>query len=317
MKKIVSVLLVLLFVFSCFALAEKESDFLTAITLAKVVSEDGESSILYDLPGEYRNEIDKLDNGTFVDIIFEGTTWHKVVPTNGGKEGWMKASEISVSEDGYSALSSGTSVRGAKMVSSSDGVAALRWGPDTMYDKIDDLKNGTIVYFYETCGKWSRVLLEDGRVGYVYSSLLKRADMPEEWLYTVNGYVQVNGNSGVVRNAPNLSSKKIGYVRSGDVVEVYGFENYFLNVYVNGNINDFGYIHTDIISAGGLNRTLSECSVYYDNPYAYKCDVMDTLPKKTTVKVLANDGSCSRVQYNTNVIGYVKNNDLAYGAASK
>jgi len=311
MKKLLTLILALAFLFSCFALADNESNFVTNVKMAKVVSEDGVSSALYELPGEYRNITEMIENGTSIYVTYEGTTWHKVKLLSGKIEGWMKASEVNITTKGYSAFTSGNSITYARTISSKDGVAALRWGPDTMYDKIDDLTNDTIVFLYETCGSWSRVLTEDGRVGYIASSLLRKATMPEEWTNILKGYIQVTGNSANIRKGASFSAKSLTYLKSGTVVDVYGKSGQFFFIYIE-DTGEFGYAHADIISPAGLNRTIYETDVYYDNPFEYTCDVMTTIKADTTVKVLANDGSVSRVQFSNDVIGYIINTDLIY-----
>ena len=308
MKKLISLLLALCLAFGVCALGEEDIE---TITYAKVVSEEGGKSNMYILPGEYREVTREIDNGTMVYVLFEGSTWHKVKTVSGGYVGWMRADEINITTKGFSALTWGCSVRYTKVISSSDGFAALRWGPGTEYDMMDKLYNGTSVMMYETCGSWARVVLEDGRVGYVYKTLLKDSKFSENFPSTLYGYVQVTGNAAAFKKDSKTSAGSYGSLSSGTVVEVLGYKNYYMHVYEPSS-GRYGYIHMDIISIEGINRTAVQTPLFYDDPYTYDADIIFYVPSNTTVKVLASDGYVSRVQYDTDIIGYVFDYALVY-----
>ncbi len=307
MKKLLSLVLVLAFALSMTAFAENA---ITTTTYGKIKSANGVATPLYILPGEYRDVVFTASNGASVTILFRGTAWHKVKLTSGGQTGWVQADEVTITTSGNSAVTYGAAITGAKTVYSSDGFAALRWGPDTMYDTIANLPNGTYLVIYERVGDWTRVLLEDGRVGYVYTSLLQNASKRTNYANPLYGFVQVTGDSAVWRKQPNYSSSATGTFPSGKILELVGEQGGFYYFYDSAS-NKYGYISSDIVSVAGLNKTLCEAPLYYDNPYVYETDILWNIAAGKTLKVLANDGYCSRVQYD-NVIAYICNDMLAY-----
>ena len=305
MKKLVCAMIVAILALSCIAMAESD---IVPVVYGKVTSSNGATSPLYQLPNEQRPVLKRISNGSAIQILFEGTAWHKIQVTNTGDVGWMKAKEITITSRGRSALTYGASVTSAKTVKSSDGFAALRWGPGMEYDVMDQLPNGQYCWVYERVGDWSRVLLEDGRIGYVHSTLLQNASKRDTWPDGISGYVQVTGNAANYRSDANYSSKVLGTLSSGQVVEILGEKNSFYYFY-SPTLNKYGYISIDILSPEGLNRVAYLAPLYYDNPYVYNADILWELNAGQVVKVLANDGYVSRVQYE-NVIGYIDNNDL-------
>ena len=223
--------------------------------------------------------------------------------------GWLKASDMSITTRGYSALTYGSNITGTKSVISQSGqAAALRWGPGQEYDVMTELPVNTVVWVFDTSGDWTRVLLNDGRIGYVHTTLLRTYNSKVTFPDNLYGYVQVTGNSAIYRNGPSYSSKSLGTLSSGDVVQIKADNTYFW-YFFNPAKNSYAYISRDILSPEGINRTAVQTSLYYDNPYLYVTDVLRTLQPGQVVKVLANDGYISRVQFDT-VIGYVVNDTL-------
>ena len=305
MKRLICALISLMLVLSCFAAAESA---ILPVVYGKVTSANGAASPLYQLPNDQRPVLKNISNGAAIMILFEGTVWHKIQVTNTGDVGWMKAGEITITTRGRSALTYGASVTSAKTIKSSDGFAALRWGPGLEYDAMDQLPAGLYCWVYERVGDWSRVLLEDGRIGYVHSTLLQNASKMTTWPEGIKGYVQVSGNAANYRSDANYSSKVLGTLASGHIVDILGEKNSFFYFY-SESLNKYGYISIDIMSPEGLNRVAYLAPLYYDHPYNYNADVLWELNAGQVVKVLANDGYVSRVQYD-NVIGYIDNNDL-------
>lgn len=305
-RRIALFLLVLALICPCVALASGGE----IIIYARVVSENRQNTPLYELPGEYRNIITTLKHDTQLHILFEGSTWHKVQVANGKDVGWMKASEIRVTSRGVSAINYGCTL-GRACTAKSGGDNALRWGPGKMYDAMDSLPAGRYMWVFETVDGWSRVLLEDGRIGYILSSQTQSAKRLDEWPAGLKGYVQVSGNSANFRDAPNYSSKVIGQLYTGDVVEILGEKNYFYQVY-DARKDRTGYLSIDIISPESLNETKRNTQVYYDNPDQYSpVDVIRGIEAGEKVKVLATDGYYSRIECGE-LVGYVNSYDLKY-----
>lgn len=307
MKKLLSLVLALVIMMGICTFAESP---IGTTTYGKIKSSNGKSTPMYELPGEYRKVVFNVSNATSIIILFKGTAWHKVKVAAGGQTGWVLADEVSITTSGNSAATYGAAITGARTVYSNDGFAALRWGPDTMYDVIDNLPNGTYVQTYEKVGDWTRVLLDDGRVGYVYSNLLQKANKKTNYAYPLFGFVQVTGSDAVWRKQPNYSSSKSGTYKNGKILELVGEQSGFYYFYDREN-NRYGYISADIVSAEGLNKTLEEAALYYDNPYVYETDILWYINADKTLKVLANDGFVSRVQYD-DVIAYILNDSLAF-----
>ena len=308
MKRVLALVLAVALLLGMAAFADDAPE---TVIYAHVVSKENGKTPLYQLPGEYRTVLEQIANNTQITVIFEGSTWHKVRVTSSGKEGWMKADEVAITTRGTSALNYSSTLTGAKQIRSSDGWAALRWGPGTEYDVIDQLPVGRYCWTFETVDGWTRILLEDGRIGYVSANLLTGGvTRLTEWPTGLCGYVQVSGNSANFRDAASYSSNVIGQLYSGDVVEILGEYNYFLYVY-DAARNRYGYISDDIISPEGINRVAYSAYLYYDNPYNYVTDVLWSAPVGQTVKVLATDGYVSRIQYG-DVVAYIEDCYLAY-----
>ena len=308
MKRIAAFILALLMALTCCAFAEEKA--LTQVTYAKVTSSNGGNVNLYQLPGEYRPVLESLANGTSIYVEFQGSTWHRVRTVSGGKIGWIKASEITITTRGLSALNYGSTITAAKTVQSSDGFAALRWGPGFEYDLMDNVPSGTVVWQFDVSGEWTRVLLNDARIGYIHSTLLKKASGTGTAIPgNLYGYVQVTGNSAIYRQSASYSSKSLGTMASGEIIELLGEQGGFWYFH-SASRNIYAYISKDIVSPEGINRVTTYATLYYDNPYIYMTDALWDLQAGQAVKVLATDGYISRVQYD-NVIGYVVSETLA------
>lgn len=265
---------------------------------------------VYQLPGEYRPVIGTIASGTQLYVTFEGSTWHKVKTTAGNVSGWVRAIDITITTRGYSAANYGCTLPYGAYVQSSDGFAALRWGPGTYYDQMDNLPNGRYVWKYETVDGWARVLLEDGRSGYVHSSLLKNTKLPTEWPSGLHAYVQVSGNYANYRRSASYSSSALGSLLSGTVIEIVGQQGTFYQ-FIHPTNGTTAYISYDIVSPECLNETQMSSALYYDHPIMYACDVITHLPAGTKLKVLASDGYVSYVRY-ADGEGYVYDYTLQY-----
>ena len=309
MKKLFCALLVLCLALVCVAFGEEKP--IETVIYGKVKSSTGGAVSIYQLPGEYRPVVTTLADGTSVYVEFEGSTWHKIRTTSGGNVGWIKASELTITSRGLSALNYGCTITGTKTVQSSDGFAVLRWGPGLEYDEMAQLPTGTVVWQYDRCDDWARVLTSDGRIGYVYGTLLKNASANAAAFPTnLYGYVQVTGNSAIYRQSASYSSKSLGTMPSGEIVEIIGESSGFWYFH-SASRNVYAYISKDIVSPEGLNRVANYTMVYYDNPYLYPTDALCDVQPGQVVKILANDGYICRVQYNK-IIGYVVATDLAF-----
>lgn len=265
---------------------------------------------VYQLPGEYRPVVGTIAAGAQLYVTFEGSTWHKVKMVSGNVSGWVRDIDITFTTRGYSAANHGCTLPYAALVQSSDGFAALRWGPATYYDEIDRLPNGRYVWKYETVDGWARVLLEDGRSGYVHSSLLKNTKLLTSWPSGLYAYVQVTGDYAVYRKAPNYSSAALGSYLSGTVLEIIGQQSSFYQ-FRNPETGTIAYISYDIVSPESLNETTAYSALYYDHPLMYSCDVITHIPAGTKLKVMATDGYVSYVKY-ANGEGYVYDYTLKY-----
>lgn len=312
MKKLLCLLLVLASVFPLTASAAVPPPTI----YAKVTPAPDENSItprfinVYQLPGEYRPVIGTIASGESVFVIVEGSTWHKVQMVSGSVSGWVRDIDITFSTRGYSAAHHGCSLPYGATVQSSDGFASLRWGPATYYDEIDRLPNGRYVWKYETVDGWARVLLEDGRSGYVYSSLLKNTKLLTTWPTGLKAYVQVCGDYALYRKAPNYSGSAAGSFLSGTVLEIVGQQGSFYQ-FIHPTYGTTYYISYDIVSPECLNETTSYSALYYDHPLMYACDVIKTIPAGTKLKVMATDGYVSYVKY-ADGEGYVYDYTLKY-----
>ncbi|MBQ6716432.1 MAG: SH3 domain-containing protein [Clostridia bacterium] len=312
MKKFLCLLLALCAIFSLTASAEVPPPTIYAkVTPAPTDNFYTPATInVYQLPGEYRPVIGTLSSGEQIIVVFEGSTWHKVRTLSSKVVGWVRDMDITFTTRGYSAANLGCTLPSAALVQSSDGFASLRWGPATYYDEMDKLPNGRYVWRYENEDGWTRVLLEDGRCGYVHSSLLKNTKLLTTWPSGLHAYVQVTGDYAIFRKSANYSSASLGSYKSGTVLEIIGQQGSFYQ-FVNPANGTSAYISYDIVSPECLNETVSQSSVYYDHPLMYACDVITSIPAGTKLKVMATDGYVSYVKYATGE-GYVYDYTLKY-----
>ncbi|MBQ3232283.1 MAG: SH3 domain-containing protein, partial [Clostridia bacterium] len=256
MKKFLCLLLALCAVFSLTASAEVPPPTIYAkVTPAPTDNFYTPATInVYQLPGEYRPVIGTLSSGEQIIVVFEGSTWHKVRTLSSKVVGWVRDMDITFTTRGYSAANLGCTLPSAALVQSSDGFASLRWGPATYYDEMDKLPNGRYVWRYENEDGWTRVLLEDGRCGYVHSSLLKNTKLLTTWPSGLHAYVQVTGDYAIFRKSANYSSASLGSYKSGTVLEIIGQQGSFYQ-FVNPANGTSAYISYDIVSPECLNET--------------------------------------------------------------
>ncbi len=312
MKKLSSLILVLALLFSFAAGAEvpPPTVYARATPAADEYGSTPDSIDVYQLPGEYRPVIATIKSGTQLLVTFEGSTWHIVKTTSGNVSGWVRDVDITITSRGYSAVNHGCAILSAATVQSSDGYASLRWGPATYYDEMDRLPNGRYVWRYETIDGWARVLLEDGRMGYVYGNLLKKADFIIEWPSGLHAYVQVSGNSAGTKQAANFSSGSRPALRTGDIFEVISQQNNFYE-FIHPKTGETSFIYYDIVSVESINETASYAALYYDHPLRYNCDIITNIQAGTKLKVMASDGYVSYVKY-ADGEGYVYDYTLKY-----
>lgn len=312
MKKVISLLLVLsaLLVLSGSAAVPPPTIYARAAPQVNQYNVTPASINVYQLPGEYRPVIGTIASGAQLLITFEGSTWHKVKAVSGNVSGWVRDVDIRITSRGYSAINHGCALPYAATIQSSDGFAALRWGPATYYDVMDQLPNGRYVWKYETVDGWARVLLEDGRVGYVYSSLLRNTSLLSYWPSGLHAYVQVSGNSAATKASANYSSASLPVLRTGTVFEIIAQRGSFYE-FIHPATGTTAYISYDIVSPECINETASYSALYYDHPLMYACDVITHLPVGTKLKVMASDGYVSYVQYAEGE-GYVFDYTLKY-----
>ncbi|MBQ9856338.1 MAG: SH3 domain-containing protein [Clostridia bacterium] len=311
MKKCLALILVLAVLLALTASAEVPPPTIYATASPASVNNYTPSTInVYQLPGEYRNIIGTIPAGSALFVTFEGSTWHQVKMVSGSVSGWVRAADIKINTRGYSAISYGCTLPYAATVQSSDGFAALRWGPATYYDVIDQLPNGRYVWKYETIDGWARVLLEDGRSGYVHSSLLRSTKLLTTWPSGLFAYVQVAGDYAIYRRSSSYSSSALGTLKSGTVIEIIGQRSSFYE-FIHPTYGTTAYISYDIVSPESLNEIAAYSALYYDHPLMYACDVITYLPAGTKLKVMASDGYVSYVKY-ADGEGYVYDFTLKY-----
>lgn len=311
MKKCLALILVLAALLALTASAEVPPPTIYARVSPAPVDYHTPATInVYQLPGEYRPVVGTIASGTMVFVTFEGSTWHKVKMVYGKVEGWVRDVDITFTTRGYSAANHGCTLPYAATVSSSDGYAALRWGPATYFDVMDNLPNGRYVWKYETVDGWARVLLEDGRSGYVHASLLKNTNLLTTWPKGLHAYVQVTGDYAIVKKSASYSGASYGSLKSGTVIEITGQQGSFYQ-FIHPTYGTTAYISYDIVSPESLNEIAAYSALYYDHPLMYACDVITYLPAGTKLKVMASDGYVSYVKY-ADGEGYVYDFTLKY-----
>lgn len=304
MKRIVSLILALVIVMSLAPVAFAATEIYSSVTPA-----DGTgTAALRVLPGDSYPVVLDVAKDSKIKVVYKGTIWHKVQVVSGGKVGWMRDEDITMGNRGISAVDiKSRTERYAYINVNNNDYASLRWGPETYYYEIAQLRNGTPLWTFESVGSWYRVRTMDGRIGYVHNSLIKTTKdlivIPEN----TYGYVQVSGGSARFYTSLPAGNNTQKSLRSGDVVKVLAKENSYY--YIETNDGRLGYIHYDLISMGGVNSPRYNTNLYYDAS-TYSGVIRQTAAGEM-LKVLATDGYFSHVEYGEHV-GYILNSDMVY-----
>lgn len=155
MKRKLSFLVVL-----CLILSSLASFALADSGVIKTPSSDGSVNIRA-AAGVGNAVVGWAKNGTAIEILHYGNTWHKIKVTATGKTGWVYAKYIKATSSGSSSSSSDSSAVSGTVAAVTtryaDSVVNLRAGAGTGYAVVGGVKRGTRLSVISTQDNWYQV----------------------------------------------------------------------------------------------------------------------------------------------------------------
>ena len=163
-------------------------------------------------PGTNYSTLTILKNGDIVELISNASSKWYYIKMEDGKYGYTAKSLLkNIDED--SIQDDSTPVSGTtapqKQAFVSVNAANIRKGPGTNYGKLTTLLRGTVVNVLEEGGDWTKIRLNDGREGYVYSSLIAQEN---------------NSGTSISDAAERITHYALGAVNQSNVI--YGTDCY-------------------------------------------------------------------------------------------
>ena len=113
-------------------------------------------------PSTSHTLIGTVAKGTKCEVLGKSGDWYQL-KTPQGKIGYIRGDYLKVES---------VTVKTATVYNAGTGLN-FRTGAGTDYRSIGKLPNGTVVTVLEENGKWFKVRIEDGTVGYAYASYLR------------------------------------------------------------------------------------------------------------------------------------------------
>lgn len=314
MKKTIAFLLAVILLTACTAMAAQ---------YATVVTPTSDGTVyVRAVAGAGQPILGVARNGDSLQILKKGNTWHKVRVIRTGLEGYMYGVYISFGsyyhdpepvyeEDGEyipdaSVADTDTVVNKTGTVSSSEGYANLRWGPDTSFSTMGRLYNGDSVWILEQNGSWYRVHDNSGRIGYVNRSLVKMGA-------TIStsgrrGIVRSSDGYAMVRTGPSTSYSGLYSLNAGESITTYSSSGEWLRV-TSTNAWTEAYIYRGLVRFYSSARATGNVNLRTGPSTSY--GKKSVLYNGTAVTLLATDGKFCRVDTGYS-IGYASARYLSY-----
>ena len=218
MKKLVSITLALMVVFSLTAFAQS----------VKTPYEDGSANVRKG-PGTNYAVVAWVRNGQKITVVKNEGAWTKIIVDATGKTGYIKSSFIA---EEAQPIETPVYALGTVTTRYEHSNVNVRKGPGTKHAVEFALSSGTKMRILGESANWYLVKTEDGKTGYISKNYTQLGAKGET---TAN----VNLRSGTGSNTPSL-----GIVKKGTSVTLLGVSGSWTEVNVNGNT---GYIYTRFV----------------------------------------------------------------------
>ena len=209
MKRLLSILLIVMLVLATFAFADAES-----VKLAY----KGGSIKLRTGPAKSYGYTQYLKDGAYITVLQKGSAWSKV-KTSGGKTGYIKSLYISGIGSMYA---DGTSYWKSTKIGYTTGSVHLRAGASTSADTLAYLSKGTKVKGLGKNGSFYLVELADGTQGFVSSKYVTGSSSS---ISTPKVYAKVTGTWVYMRKGPSVEYDDIMLIKMGSKVTVVSTAN--------------------------------------------------------------------------------------------
>ena len=218
MKKLVSITLALMVVFSMAAFAEN----------VKTPYEDGSANVRKG-PGTNYAVVTWVKNGQKITVLKDEGAWTKIIVDANGKTGYIKSSFIDKDE---TQVEKPVYALGTVTTKYASSTVNVRKGPGTKHAIEFALLSGTKMRILGESANWYLVNTEDGKTGYISKNYTQLGAAGKT---TAN----VNLRSGAGSNTPSL-----GILSKGTSLTLLGVSGSWTEVSVNGNT---GYIFTKYV----------------------------------------------------------------------
>ncbi len=288
-------------------------------------------------PGTGQPVVGYAKNGDQLEIIYRGNTWHCVRVVRTGIQGYIYGEYIDFGQtelpeddwtqpgDGWgdipvdpwsptygytpdiSLLDGDTVINCDALVSSSDGYGNVRWGAGFEYDIMGSIRNGNIVWALEKVGDWYRCALPDGRIGYMYRTLLKIEDTSVS-AFGKSGVVRASDGFASIRAGASTSNKELYRLLVGQPASVYGAKGQWFRVYNTQGWQD-AYVHRSLLRFNWRAQTTGSVNLR-TGPSVNNAQIR-VLPAGTQITLLATDGNFCRVDTGRE-IGYISRTYIRY-----
>ena len=186
-----------------------------------------------------------LKGGTIVERTGSSNGWVRVKLPN-GKTGWVLGKYVSATSSKPAAST------GARVKINYKGNLIVRSGPSSSRSIVTRVKGGTVVNRTGSSGDWVRIVLSDGKTGWVqkkYVSSIRTNPNPGTLKYRVN----VSGSLNM-RQYASLNAPIIGRLSKGNIVERLGINGDWLKIKYNGKI---GWVSMQYLELTSSDRTQS------------------------------------------------------------
>ncbi len=218
MKKLVSITLALMVVFSMAAFAEN----------VKTPHEDGSANVRKG-PGTNYAVVTWVRNGQKITVLKDEGAWTKIIVDANGKTGYIKSSfidkeEIQIEKPVYALAAVKTKY--------AQSTVNIRKGPGTKHAVEFSLLSGAKMRILGESANWYLVSTEDGKTGYISKNYTRMGASGET---TAN----VNLRQGTGSNTPSL-----GVIAKGTSLTLLGVSGNWTEVSVNGNT---GFIYNKYV----------------------------------------------------------------------
>lgn len=255
------------------------------------------------------NVVGYLTNGETIKIKGETEEWYRI--DFKGDDAYVSKEYVEVND----AYKQSRAVQKGQVYNTGGVGLNIRQSASSNSSRIGLLKDGDIVQVNFKSGSWYNVSY-GSKTGFVHSDYLKLIEIPEVDTSTnvTKGKVNTISSNLRVRQSPSTSALTIGYLLSGQEVEITGESGDWYKINFNGKV---GYSHKDYITKISSNDSNNNSSAFdkegtvnatdglrVRNGAGTNSSILGVLNHGTTVKIVGENGSWYKIKYGSGY-GYV------------